>query len=355
MRLTKKSHLWGVNLLKLIRLPKVNQFPDVIGTFMARDAFALAVTLLSLGREDAVLLPAYLCREVLKPFIGKTQVRFYDVKPDLTVDPAEIEKSIAANDVKAVVIINYFGFLQPYRAEIKRILSVRNIALIEDCAHSFLTKGSGETGDISIFSFRKLLPVPDGGGLKVASAQTAMTSDFHPRLYSNVLSALALLKSLLGVQSELLSRAGLSSQPVGDLSAGNSGEGSDRFLPLSSFARNGIGNCSFHEIIEKRRNDYLFWQGVSRRTSLFRPVFDAFDSGVCPMGCPVLSDRRDAFMERLLQLGITAKIHWRLPEDIESKFANSRELSAKMLTLPVYPELTWEDREKVSNALGSLA
>ena len=354
MKLTRTSHLWGANLFNMLRPPARDPFPDVIGTFMARDAFALAVSLLRLSPRDIVVLPAYLCREVLKPFLGKTRVAFYDVRPDLTVDPADIEKAAAAHDVKAVVIINYFGFLQPHRAEIKQILSAKNIALIEDCAHSLLTKGSGETGDISIFSFRKLLPVPDGGGVKTA-APIPVTPEFHPRLYSNVLSGLALLKSLMGVQSALLSRAGLSAQPVSDLSVENPEKGPSRFLPLSSFSKNGIGNCSFREIIENRRSDYLFWQEVSRRTSLFKPVFDAFDSGVCPMGCPVLSERRDAFMERLLQLGIAAKIHWRLPEHIESEFANSRELSAKILTLPVYPELTGEDRERISSTLGTLA
>jgi dTDP-4-amino-4,6-dideoxygalactose transaminase len=73
------------------------------------------------------------------------------------------------------------------------------------------------------------------------------------------------------------------------------------------------------------------------------------------MGCPVLSDRRDELVERLRSIGIAAKIHWRLPPSIESAFANSRDLSNKMLTLPVYPELTRKDRERMSNMLGSLS
>lgn len=354
MRFSERSHLWGSPLWNLIRPPKTNPFPDVIGTFMARDALALAANVLSLRADDVVVLPAYLCREVVKPFLGKAQIRFYDVGPDLSADPAEIEKSIAAGDVKAVVIINYFGFLQPFRVEIKKLLAVKRITLIEDCAHSLLTKGSGEIGDLSVFSFRKLLPVPDGGGLKITSMPTSITSEFHPRLYSNVFSALALLKSLLGLRSELLSRAGLFSQPVTDLPAQDSHEGSGRVLPLSIFARNGVGNCSFPEIAEKRRGDYQFWEEIARKTGLFKPVFDELDPEVCPMGCPVLSERRDALAKGLLKIGVAAKIHWRLPPSIEPTFVNSLALSNKILTLPVYPELTWKDRARLSSMIGSL-
>jgi hypothetical protein len=72
--------------------PKAPAFPDVIGTFMARDALALVASYLRLTRDDVVLLPAYLCREVLKPFGNRSRVLFYDVDTDLTVCPAAIRR-----------------------------------------------------------------------------------------------------------------------------------------------------------------------------------------------------------------------------------------------------------------------
>jgi len=112
--------------------------------------------------DDTVLLPAYLCHEVLRPFLGKTKVRFYGIKPDLAVDPQEINEIAVKNKVRMMIIINYFGFLEPRRKEIRQICSDRGIILMEDCAHSLLTEGSGEIGDISVYSFRKIFPVPDG-------------------------------------------------------------------------------------------------------------------------------------------------------------------------------------------------
>ena len=113
------------NLLKMVRKPKENPFPGVIGTYMGRDALLLAVSSLDLGPDDTVLLPAYLCREVLRPFLGKVRVEYYDVRPDLTVNPEYIELKLIQNRVKMMVIINYFGFLH----RIAR--SLRTYVLIE--------------------------------------------------------------------------------------------------------------------------------------------------------------------------------------------------------------------------------
>src|SRR5437867_2165961 len=217
------------------------------------------------------------------------------------------------NRIKMLLIINYFGFLQPHRKEIKEIASDRGIPLIEDCAHSLLTQGSGETGDYSVYSFRKILPLADGGGLKINRPGRHGHCRFYPKAYSNFLSFLSIAKSLLNVRSDTLSRAGLSSRTKTlsrktDLAHKNS-----RVLPLSSFAYNGMGNISFPDIITNRRRDYHFWQGLGEKTRLFTPVFRDLPSGVCPLGFPAKAKDRDRLKMALEERGIAVTIHWRLP------------------------------------------
>jgi len=74
----------AVNLLKPARY---FPFSGILGTFMGRDALRAAVSLLKLEPHEAVLLPAYLCREVYRPFARHCQVLFYDIGEDLRVDP----------------------------------------------------------------------------------------------------------------------------------------------------------------------------------------------------------------------------------------------------------------------------
>ena len=196
------------NIGRLLRRFKVNPLRNVIGTFMARDALSLASEYLGLSAEDTVLLPAYLCPEVFKPFNSRAKIQFYEIRSDLTVDPDEIRFRTDREGIKLAVLINYFGFLQPYRKEIKEICADRGVLLLEDCAHSLLTEGSGDTGDFSVYSFRKILPVPDGGGLRInIKGERLITPKFYPRFYSDILSLLIIAKISLNVRSHMLSRA----------------------------------------------------------------------------------------------------------------------------------------------------
>lgn len=352
MKIGINSPLRG-NLRKLFRPANERPFPEVIGTFMGRDALSLAVSYLNLNANSTVLLPAYLCREVLKPFLCRTRVQFYDVRSDLSVDPKEIESRLRGETIKVLLIINYFGFLQPYRKEIREMCVDRGAILIEDCAHSLLTEGSGETGDLSVYSFRKTLPLPDGGGLKVNLAGETVNPNFYPQIYSNVLSVLIILKFLINVRSDTLSRAGLSSQKRTLFPSVSSNKKDNRILPLSSFAYNGLGNASLSENIEKRRSDYQFWQDLAERTKRFSPVFNHLPSGVCPLGFPARVEDRDQLKFHLQKEGIEVKIHWHLPSAIGGEFVNSHELSMHTLTLPVHPELGGRDRDVIERALTS--
>ena len=317
---------------------------------MGRDALALAVYNLDLTEKDTVLLPAFLCREVLKPFWGRTQVEFFDLRSDMVIDPDTIEQRMQGSKIKAMVIINYFGFLQPYRKEIRNICDRNNVLLIEDCAHSLLTKGSGDTGGILIYSFRKIIPVPDGGGLIIKDKK--IVAQYYPKLYSNVLSILIFAKSLFNFNNEKLSRAYLTSRNKNSNPLQEQKKNKTRILPISSLSYNGIGNARLSEIVEKRRIDYLRWQSLSKKTDLFNPVFSDLDADTCPMGFPITIKNRNRYKSLLLEKGIFLKTFWNLPEAVGDENANSLKLAEETALLPIYPELTAKDFETIKEVFG---
>jgi dTDP-4-amino-4,6-dideoxygalactose transaminase len=334
-------------------LAHVPRFPDMIGTFMARDALSLAASYLGLAPDDAVLLPIYNCQDVLKAFAKTNRVVFYDIQTDLTIDPKEILAKLRNDGIRMVMITNYFGFLQPHRNEIKKICQDKDIALIEDCAHSLLTEGSGETGDLSIYSFRKILPIRDGGGLKIKRAGKPPSVKYHTRLYSDTLSALISLKALLNVHSEKFSRARLASQ-VSKVALEITSQTKDRrILPLSRFAEMGMANLSFPEVIERRRSDFQFWQEFCKRHKTVTPVFSDLPLGVCPLGFPVLVDHRQSLESRARKVGIVLRVHWRLDSTLGTECLVSHDLTRKMLTLPLYPELKDEERRALGEIIAS--
>jgi perosamine synthetase len=332
----------------------VDRFPGVIGTFMGRDALHLATSYLALGASDTVLLPVYTCQEVIKSFLGTTRVVFYDILPDLTVDPAEILAKAKGHGVKMLLLTNYFGFLQPYRTELRKICDDRGIRIIEDCAHSLLTPGSGDTGDLSIYSFRKILPVPDGGGLRVNSPGKAPAPGFYPALYSNAISAFIMAKSLLHIRSKMFSRAGLTSNAAKVLSIETPLKRDERILPLSYVTRQRMAKMSFPEVVKRRRADFEFWQEATRKNDSVVPVFRDLPPDVCPLGFPVRIKDRSLVESRARKRGIPLSVHWRLEETLGRECGTSHALSAEMLTLPIYPELGERGREALAGIVAQI-
>jgi DegT/DnrJ/EryC1/StrS aminotransferase family len=333
------------------RPSNLDQFPGMIGTFMGRDALTLAGLYLNLSSEDTIMLPVYTCQEVLKSYVDRLKVVFYDVRPDLSIDPDELRQKMLGRQVKAILITNYFGFLQPNRDALKSLAAEGGVRLIEDCAHSLLTKDSGGTGDFSTYSFRKILPVSDGGGLSVKDVGSRVFDpDFHPRMFSDVLSAISTFKSLLRIRTPRFSRASIVSHAGKILPRTSNPVASSKLLPLSHFCESRMSDISFSEIIKKRREDFQFWQDIAAKVEWLRPVFKKLLPDVCPSGFPVKLNHRESFEDRARGMGVPLSVHWRLEPTLGAECQTSHRLSKEMLTLPLYPDVS----EKKRDALASL-
>jgi len=336
-------------IAKAFQVPKL---PGMLGTFMGRDALSLILSSLKLNSDDTVLLPAFTCQEVLRAFASRVNITFYDVCPDLSIDADVIKAHLSKRKTAMVLITDYFGFLQPYRLKIRDLCDENGCILVEDCAHSLLTEGAGAVGDFATFSLRKLLPVPDGGGLRINRQEVKLSPDFHPSFYSNVLSLSAIVKSGLNIRTAKLSRARVTSQTkkvVPITADGNKG----RTLPLSYFTRRGLTGISFDEVAKKRRGDFQFWTEFCLNNSSLVPLFRDLPQGVCPFGFPVMVEKRAAIEDSARKAGILLSVHWRLDGTLGPECLVSQELSKRILTLPLFPDLR-PDKQKVLAEILSL-
>lgn len=133
----------------------------------ARYALSDALKLCGVSPGDKVLLPGFICREVLASLqvIGAVPV-YYEVTPELRIKSLE---SLPA--AKAILIVNYFG-IPANLDDISEYCSVNTTFVIEDNSHGFLSKDSrnkplGTRADIGIFSLRKSMPTINGAALVV--------------------------------------------------------------------------------------------------------------------------------------------------------------------------------------------
>jgi len=140
----------------------------------ARAALGSYLAALRFEPQDRVLLPAYVGwspREgsgVFDPIrtLGLGYA-FYRLTPDLTADLDSLGEALQQQRVRAVVLIHYFGRMDPNTAAAAEMARNAGAVLIEDEAHAMYTDlvagRVGRFGDVSIFSLHKMLPTSDGG------------------------------------------------------------------------------------------------------------------------------------------------------------------------------------------------
>ncbi len=141
---------------------------------VARHALIDAFRIAGVQPGSRVLLPEYLCRDLLAPLhlLGAVPC-WYTVAPNMTPAAASPDWPVA----EVVLAVNYFGFpqdLRPFQAYAERTGAV----VIEDNAHGYLSRDNAgqwlgcRTG-LGVFSLRKTLRIPDGGALWVGAGYAA--------------------------------------------------------------------------------------------------------------------------------------------------------------------------------------
>ena len=156
----------------------------------------LLIALGVLPRNSRVGIQPFTCPTVLEAIENAGCIPvFIDINEHFVIDSEIVKKNI--DKIDALILTHTFGF----PADVVKIKSVlKDMLLIEDCAHAFLTKTNdnyaGTTGDFSIFSygFAKFPSAMQGGFLIVNNLSY---SDKIQREFESI-------KSLSCIQSSIL-------------------------------------------------------------------------------------------------------------------------------------------------------
>lgn len=338
--------------------------------FLARNGIYHGIGALGLRPGDRVLVPAYICRAAVDPIVARgIDVDFYRVGPACEVDFADITSRLGPN-TRALLIVHYFGFPQDMQA-VTAFCRRNGLYLIEDCAHVFGALPHlelGKYGDISVFSWRKFLPVYDGGDLLVKTP-VAFTPRwdaegvlFTMKVAKNLFDQWAtrhvwlapMEKAIRVAKRAVLARAAASSGATAAFAADPGSLDFDRrlaALPMSRLSRWLLRHSDPEWVAARRRDNYRkLADGLKSLNA--RSLVPELPEGVCPWIYPVLAARPNAHLE-LRRRGIPA-VTWggvRPAALIAVEHPEAERLYDHLLFLPVHQDLDAEAIERTADAM----
>lgn len=142
-----------------------------------RDAFEHVLSHEVPGRKP-VLLPAYIGwgraegSGVFDPVrrSGRKPV-FYRLDRRLRIDVASVRRAIEANPGAVLLLVHYFGFVDPAAARVRKLAATHGCPVVDDFAHGLFTflRDPVVDFDFGVFSLHKMLPYRNRtGGLLVS-------------------------------------------------------------------------------------------------------------------------------------------------------------------------------------------
>jgi dTDP-4-amino-4,6-dideoxygalactose transaminase len=312
--------------------------PHSIGVSSGTDGLILALMALHIGHGDEVIIPpfTFFATAGCVSRVGATPV-FVDICPDtFNIDPAKIEAAITPK-TKAIMPVHLFGQM----ADMDPILEIakkHKLYVIEDASQAigchYQSKSSpnpvwaGAAGDIGCFSFfpsKNLGCMGDGGMVTTTHADLAekmillrnhgaKERYFHDEVGGNFRLD-ALQAAVLSVKLPYLEDQHLKRQENGAYYS--------QHLLASKF-------------------------GLPKTQPGFRMIFNQYT---------IRSDKRDALQAHLNAHNIGNAVYYPLPLHLQTCFAHlgykvgdfpeSEKAAKEVLSIPIYAELTQEQKAKV--------
>ncbi len=316
-----------------------NEFAEYIGTQFAigvgngTDALSLALRALNIGPGDEVITVSHTAVATVAAIeqAGATPV-LIDVEPEfLTLNPALLEQALT-DRTRAVVPVHLYGQAAAIH-EIQGFCLKHGLALIEDVsqAHGARYRGSrlGSFGDISIFSCypTKNLGALGDAGIVVKNDTALADRVRRLRQYGWVDRSFSIEPGVNSRIDEIQAAILRVKLP---------------YLDANNERRREIAN-SYSKALRGLRIE------VPRVREEAQHVFHLY---------VVQVDDRDAFRDRLATAGVQTGIHYPLPIHRQPAYLGrvrtatsmsvTDRVAGRILSLPIFPELSTEDSDLVA-------
>jgi dTDP-4-amino-4,6-dideoxy-D-glucose transaminase len=270
---------------------------------------------------------------------------FVDIEPgSLAIDPARVESAITPRTT-AIMPVHVYG--RPAEVDaLKRIADTYGLKLIYDAAHAFGARYRGralaEYGDMSILSFHatKVFNTFEGGAIVCHDAQTKQRVDYLKNFgFADEVTVVA--SGINGKMCELQAAIGLKQLEYVEACITARREIAARY----DRAFSGVPGVSLLKVVESHDANFSYY-----------PIFIG----------PAFRCGRDDLYRRLKAAGIHGRRYFYpllsdfpmyrgRPSADPSRLPVARAVSDSVICLPIYPELSAEDQQRVIDCVRDAA
>lgn len=331
---------------------------DLFYTSTGRSAIALCLRQLDIpnGRKIA-LIPAYTCDSVVLPFVENGfRVAYYDLEKNLSVNGQEFLEKIRTVQPTVVLVHNYFGFdtLSPLQATLEKLRS-QGIFLIEDLTQVLFSAIPRVEADFYVASFRKWMPIPEGGLAlrregKFSNTPTETDELLEKAKLDGLYEKFRYIVKGEGKKQVFLDKCHIAEEILetqGDLYA------------MGDFSKRFLGDLDVAELKQRRRENYRYLLEHLKNTESLAPVFPELSETVVPLYLPLYAqseDSRNRLQIMLREKAIYAPIVWPNFDSIKGLelkgIAKAVEwIYAHTLSLPLDQRYNLEDMAAIAEVL----
>ena len=340
----------------------------------ARTGIRRSLELIDLCEGDEILVPSYNCGSEVDALIYSGAIVVpYRVDRECNIDIADLKSRITQNS-KAIYVTHYFGFPQNMNY-LSNICNEYKLFLIEDCALALFSGdnigGLGTRGDISIYSFPKTIPVPDGGLLAINNKNLQSNNwELSPPRYGVYFSNIIKLINSMFIRKYIPTKIAKELYYLRHkLKYNNRSKSLREQYPkipndyyyndynnnksISNISKHILKRIDYMYVVNRRRDNFLLYKKLLDDVDAIRPIFKNLPENVCPLYYPIIIQNRDNICYELNKLSIYAISWWSgyHPGIFWDKYQDACYLKNNILVLPVHQDLSKENIIYIANCL----
>ncbi|GFZ33717.1 glutamine--scyllo-inositol aminotransferase [Clostridium zeae] len=365
--LSSTNYIMGENVNKFEK-----EFSDYLGVKHSisvgngTDALVIAMKALGIKEGDEVITTPFTFFSTAESIsaIGAIPV-FVDVNLDtFNIDVKKIEDKITKN-TKAIMPVHIFG--QPADMdEILEIAKKHNLYVIEDACQAIGAEYKGEKvgvlGDVACFSFfpTKNLGCAGDGGMIVTNNDNIAILTKALRTHGSGENGQKAYNLINGTDEKLVVSGAVNDTVYNPLKYYNYLIGHNSRLDAMQAAILRVKLKEIDKWNDKRRDNARFYNENIKNESLIKPTEAEGRRHVYHMYI-LQSDNREAILEYLKDSGIATGVYYPVPLHLqkvyielgyaEGDFPNTEYLSKRTFAIPMYAELTLEQKQYIVNVI----